>query len=296
MATGSAQAATLFLVLPLAALSCAGAPVRRLPVVDEMPPAPARASADMPVGDFVAFFPKVPSALAAGPDLSKYGIECSVAIKGGGVFTLARSDDGKTALFVMTAQPVTDLAKVVSFGDPKKSQDWGFVYDRNGDGWVDYIAFLLGRMPVGTPEILAQVPKRPWPKAPGQFQVPRQEAELMQRSERLVFSHFADDDFDGKADAVVGALQDPDRWSWYHRRAALRGKNHTQVVGEDWTFIEDITRREGPVPRAPDGHLVPVEGLGKSMDDVLQRMSLLFELVNSGIRDCRVPKGALPRE
>jgi hypothetical protein len=300
MAARTAQAAVLFLLLPLAALWSAQALERRLPVVDEMPPVPAGASATSPAGDVVTFYPRVPSALAAGPDLSRYGIECSVPIQGEGYFTLARSEDGKAALFILTAQAVTDLTKVVSFGDPKKSMDWGFLYDRNGDGWVDYIAFLLGAMPVETPEIVAKVPKRPTPQvdAEGQFKLKmsREEFDLSSRTVRLVFIHHADDDFDGKVDAIVSALRDPDRYAWIYRRAVLRSRSHTQGTDEDWVFEQDITHREGPIPRAADGRLVRLEGLGNVRENHLEEFSVLFQLTNEGLRNCRIPKGALPRE
>jgi len=114
-----------------------------------MLPAP---SATVPARDPLSFYPRASSVLESPPDLARYGIECSVPIKGG-YFTLAIRDDKREALLVLTEKPVTSLAKVVSFGgDPKKSQDWGFVYDRNGDGWADYIAFLDGAMAVTTPE------------------------------------------------------------------------------------------------------------------------------------------------
>lgn len=288
----------LLFLLPLATLTSAEARDRRLPVVDEMPPAPEQASATLPAGDLVTFYPRAPSTLDEKPELSRYLIECSAAIEGG-YFTLAMRDDGREALFVLAEKPLTSLANTLSFGDPGKIQDWGFVYDRNGDGWADYIAFLLGAMPVGTPEVLAQVPKRPMPKIGAQgratFDITHEEYALQKAHTRLVFIHYVDDGFDGKTDAIVSALHDPDHYGWIYRRAVLRSKDHSQVVDEDWVFVRDIATREGPIPRASDGRLVPLEGLGNVREKHLEHFAVMFDLVNSGLRGCRIPRGALPR-
>jgi hypothetical protein len=297
--TTARRRATLVVLLPIASLSYAQAPVRHLPVVDEMPPAPLTT---LPAGDVVAFFPKAPSALESGPALRLYGIECSVPIvtpDGKGYFTLAMRNDKREALFVLTEGPVTSLEKILSFGDESKTQDWGFLYDRNGDGWADYIAFLLGAMPVGTPEVLAHVPRRPMPKVSSEgtskYTITREEFALRAANARLVFIHYVDDDFDGKTDAIVSALQDPDHYGWIYRRAVLRSSDHSQTTDEDWVFLRDIAAREGPIPREPDGRFVRLEGLGDVREKHLEHFAEMFDLVNSGLRGCRVPRGILPR-
>jgi hypothetical protein len=301
MATRPAKVPILLLLLPLATLSCAQAPVRRLPVVDEMPPAPERASPGGPAGDFIAFYPRVPSVLDTKPDLSRYVIECSEA-SGRGYFSLALRDDGKSALYVLTAGRVTDLSRAIGLEiDGRGSLDWGFVYDRNGDGWADYFAFFLGLNPIETPDIPAQVPKRgPTPEAAGKEDDPaafatQEELKLMRARLKLVFIHYADDDFDGGVDALVSALQDPDRWGWVYRRAVVRSRSHSQVADEDWTFLSDIHVREGPVPRLADGRMTPLLGF-RWRENHLQGVSGFLGVINAGLRACRIPKGALPRE
>ena len=285
----------LLFLLPLAALSCAQAPVRRLSVIDEMPPAPEQASATQPAGDFVTFYPKVPSALNEKPDLSRYGIECSVPIvTHEGYFTLAMRDDRGEALFILTEKPVTSLAKTLSFRISEQgTMDWGFVYDRNGDGWADYIAFLLGAWPVGTPQVLAQLPRRPAVERGVKYSVPPEEAEMMVAHFRLVFIHYVDDGFDGKTDAIVSALEDPDHGGWI-KRAVLRSRDHSQIVDEDWVFVQDIAAREGPIPRDSGGRFVKLEGLGNVQEKHLEHFAVL-DRVNSGLRSCRIPRGVLPR-
>ena len=59
-------------------------------------------------------------------------------------------------------------------------------------------------------------------------------------------------------------------------------------------FVQDINLRTGPVPRTGAGRFEKLEGLRVS-DSHLEASSKLFDLLNSGIRGCRIPKGALPR-
>ena len=295
------RGALVLALFSIATLSCAQAPLRRLPVVDEMPPAP---SASAPHGDLLSFYPRAPSALEASPELARYGIECSVPIEGG-YFTLAMRDDKHEALFVFTEKPVTNLEKVISFGgDPTKSLNWGFAYDRNGDGWADYIAFLDGAMPVATPEVLALIPKRPMPELGPEgysYSVPGAEIQLQLLNVRLVFVHYVDDGFDGKTDAIVTSLQDPDHWGWVYRRAVLRSSDHSQTIDEHWTFVKDIAAKEGPIPRGPDDDFVSLGGFTKKGSSEMSRghrfggLSWPFDAVNAGLRGCRIPRGALPR-
>jgi hypothetical protein len=292
------RSAILLVLFPIGTLSCAQAPVRRLPVNDEMPPAP---SATVPAGDLLSFYPRAPSVLESPPDLARYGIECSVPIEGG-YFTLTMRDDMHEALFTLTEKPVTSLAKAVSFGaDPKKSLDWGFVYDRNGDGWVDYIVFLDGAMPVATPEVLALVPKRPMPREGDSYTMSREEAALQMLNIRLVFTHYIDDNFDGKTDAIVSSLLDPDHWGWVYRRAVLRSSDHSQSIDEHWVFVKDIAEKEGPIPREPDGNFVRLGGISKKgnaelSSDRFDGVSWPFDSANAGLRACQIPRGVLPRE
>lgn len=288
-------------LVSIGALSCAQAPPRRLPVADEMPVAPI---ATVPAGDLLTFYPRAPS-FSAAPELGRYGIECSVPITGG-YFTLALRDDRREALFVATGKPVTSLASVVSFGgDPGKSLDWGFVYDRNADGWADYVAFLDGARPVATPAVLALLPRRPMPEPTAEgvrHAISREEGELLMANTRLVFVHYVDDDFDGRTDALVSSLQDPNHWGWLSRRAVLRSSARSQAIDEHWVFVSDIAAREGPIPRGAEGRFVPLGGIGSEALDTLSRSNRLdgfswpLDVVNAGLRGCRLPRGVLPRE
>ena len=113
---------------------------------------------------------------------------------------------------------------------------------------------------------------------------------------KTLFVHYADDDFDGRVDAIVSAVHDPDRWGWLYRGAVVRSRSHSQEADEDWTFAQDIGVREGPVPRQADGRLTLL-GIGyKSGENQLEKASSVLRDLNAGLRACRLPKGALLKE
>jgi hypothetical protein len=256
-----------------------------------MPAAPAGATATVAPGDFLSFYPKAVAQTPSPADLSRYGIECTVPIEEG-YFTLARTMDGRSALIAFTRRPVTDLSEALSFGRPTKSLDWGLVYDRNGDGWVDYVVYLDGALFVENESVAGRIPKRPGAKSINLKEMAPGELQIMLENTRLVFIHHADDNFDGKSDAIVGVLWDPERPAWIYRRAVLRSHAFTQEIDEDWTFVTDITARTGSVPRTQEGYVV--EGIKGPHH--LENSTNLLNLINTGIRHCRIPKGALPRE
>jgi hypothetical protein len=290
----------LLFVLSLTIIACAQTPIRRLPVADEMPAKPAGADAIIPPGDFVSFYPRAAALTASPPKLARFGIECSVSTAWG-YFTLARTEDGRAALFVLTKKgPVTDVAKVISFdkiipigGAPMPNYDWGFLYDRNGDGWVDYLVFLEGAHPVKTEEISGLIPKKPGAKFGDPIKISsRGEMELIIDHFQLVFTHNADDNFDGKSDGVVAALRDTENPNWIYGNGVMRSRAFTQEVDEDWRFVTDIGTRAGSVPRTPKGFEVTFF----SGERPLETSSELLDAVNACVRACRIPKGALPRE
>lgn len=288
----------LFLIIcAFTLLACAQAPIRRLPVADDMPAKPAGADSNVPPGDFVSFYPCAAALTISPINLDLYRIECSVSSgekPHEGYFTLARTDDGKTALFVITEKgPVTNLAKVISFGgQPDRSLDWGFLFDRNSDGWVDYFVYLDGALPVKTEAIAGLIPKKTGAKHGDPIRIEsKEELKLIIMNTRLVFTHHADDNFDGKSDGVVEALWDLENPLWRYGNGVMRSRAFTQMVDEDWRFITDIGTRAGAIPRTPQGFDVSFFRDQRP----LETSTKLLDIINEGIRACRIPKGALPR-
>lgn len=264
----------------------------------EMPPKPAGADGKPARGDFVSFHERAAALTPAGggraPDLARYGIGCSLEMPSGGYFTLARTDDGRAALFVWTDRgPVRALEKVISFGDqPEKSLSWGWLYDRNGDGSVDYFTLADGAMPVISEEIAHLVPRRPGVKRGDPIKIESaEELRLLISNVQLVFTHHADDDFDGRSDAVVAALWYPENPAWIYRYGVLRSRAFTQAIDESWSFVSHIGTKAGSVPGEDGDFQVSFFREGAR---ALETSSRLLAAINDGIRACRIPKGDLP--
>jgi len=286
-------AATYLILLNACAASSPINLDRTLPIVDEMPAQPAVVNVNGQTGDILAFYPRAFEQTDASLDLKYYEIVCSEPqgfLKG--YFTLALKNEGRTALFLLTSNgPVTKLEKYISSG-PDNTLDWGFLYDRNGDGWVDYFTYLDGVLPVKTDENANLVPKHPGAKWGDKILITKEEFQILLKYSKRVFTHNADDNFDGKSDGVVAALKDPENPGWTYGYGMMRSSSFTQVIDKDWKFLSDIRSPIGQVPRKQNGFDV----LFFTEGNPLIISSRYLDFLNKGIRKCRLPRGALPSE
>jgi hypothetical protein len=234
--------------------------------------------------------------------LTSFRIVCSVPLEAAlsvspakttawsGYFTLAVSDSEHEVLWASGDKPVSDLAKSLSFGGPGTSE-WGFVYDRNGDGLVDAFFFLLGAGGYETPEIAARLPP-----STGTKMSPEEIKLFLGDGVRLLFRLVADDNFDGNVDALVDGMRDPARPQWHYRRAVFQSRVFSSEVDETWMFNTDIDSRLGPVPSTGNGFAIsPNNTLPRK--GLFEAYSSLLGLINAGVRKCRSVAGgslALP--
>ena len=78
----------------------------------------------------------------------------------GGVISFVTGADGKVLLAALSAQPLTDVTRDIWLsprflrageapvaGSETGTEDWAYVYDGNGDGQIDHMAFLIGALP-----------------------------------------------------------------------------------------------------------------------------------------------------
>ena len=287
------MAATYIIILHACAASSPTSPNRTLPVLDEMPAQPDSTHTSDQRGDILSFYPKAVDQTNTTLELKVYKIECSEPLGFlKGYFTLALTNEGRAALFLLTPKgPVTKLEKYI-FSGPDYTLDWGFMYDRNGDGWVDYFTYLDGVLLVKTNANANVIPKHPGAKWGDKISITEEEFQIMLKSYKRVFTHNADDNFDGKSDGVVAALKDPESPGWVYGYGMMRSSSFTQVIDKDWKFLSDIRSPIGPVPRRQNGFDV----LFFTEGNPLITSSHLLDLLNKGIRKCRLPKGTLPRD
>lgn len=266
---------------------------RQWPIVDEMPKKPAGINTTSQVGDMLSFYPRVATLMSSQEKIDTKIIECSKSLGlFRGYFTLARPEDNRAVFFVFTDKgPITDLNQV--FPEPG-SLDWGYIYDRNGDGWVDYFTYLDNALPVKTEEILDLIPDKSGYKPDEGIPIDsKKELMLIVKHSQLVFTHNADDNFDGKTDGVVAAVWDSQNPIWIYGNAVLRSRAYTQEIDDDWRFFSDIKTRAESVPRTSKGNYNISFYMGSNP---LEMSSEIMKSINKGIRKCRLPKGILPKE
>jgi len=104
---------------------------------------------------------------------------------------------------------------------------------------------------------------------------------------RIVFNHWADEDYDGRLDAVVQADLDPDR-SWVYRYIYAASTAHNGTLDDVWSFRTDTSSFNDSVTVTADGVLYhPIgapQGLLGAKD--LDEKSAIMTLMNEAIDSC----------
>jgi len=216
------------------------------------------------VDDLATFCAKMRSALDKKPDLSREVTECSEAFARGYLTPRKGTLDGRLAC------------------------------DRNRDGCI---AFVLGAMALGTPEVLSQGPRRPAPLARGRggmlrgtveadrglalvatYGITPEEHALPLAPVKLVIIHCAHDDLDGRTDAILSASR---------IRVPANGSTDEPSSGAGTTrpsstrtlcSCRTSPQREGPIPHDSGARFVKLRGLVRERH--LEHHSFVFDLVN----------------
>ncbi|SDP81894.1 hypothetical protein [Desulforhopalus singaporensis] len=118
-------------------------------------------------------------------------------------------EKGKILLVVFTHEKFKEPRKNIYAGTtsgglpPGATLNWGYVFDRNHDGKVDYLSFLDGGnvvVPDGWQGDLPNLNKA----------ITAEELKFIMANMRLVFWHMVDDNFDGFPDRVIVSLRNID--------------------------------------------------------------------------------------
>lgn len=124
--------------------------------------------------------------------------------------------------------------------------DWAYVYDRNGDGRADYLCYLAGPIPVKGDSFPADFPRDGEPLTQAQL-------DYALDHQRYIFTHAADEDFNGAIDALVLHVRDPDR-AWVNQFAALLAWGGASP-DSSWTFRHSIAEPTGTLREVDGGYL-----------------------------------------
>jgi len=164
--------------------------------------------------------------------------------------------------------------------------DFGYVYDRNGDGKIDYISYLVGPMPFKQKDFPANYPKRGQPINLHQYKIALE-------SMALLFRHRADDNYDGKVDAVVIEALDPET-DWVEGRMALRSTKFDGAVDEAWFFKDDISVKEKDAERLGNGFRARwIGGIGSIFGPVeLAKTDYALSMFTEAAEKCKLTSGS----
>ncbi len=236
----------------------------------------------------LSFYPTADSIVAYPSPIGRYEIKCWKKISSNYVTFIGKKGEKRVLIAAVTTRRLknlrSDISLTVQFHGPRPYfgdiTTWGYIFDRNGDGLIDYMALVAGAAAVEDEKIPEDFPGF-------QQAMSKQQFELYISHTRIVFNHWADDDYDGRIDAAVQYDMNPFR-SWVRRYLlirctkfddrfddvrAFRGKISTATASANFTPEE--------VPYYPMG-----ESQGKFTTKLFAENSNIMALINRAARSC----------
>ncbi|MFI5252929.1 MAG: hypothetical protein ACHQQQ_10930 [Bacteroidota bacterium] len=175
----------------------------------------------------------------------------------------------KVRIVAVTPKPIKDVRKdialTVQFAGyyPRAGRvtSWGWIWDRNGDGKIDYLALLGGAAPVERGDMPEDYPPRG-------VQMNADQIEFMVGHCRLIFNYWADDNFDGKLDGLIHFDLDPVR-DWVQDQIVIRSTKFNTKFDEVWAFQDKMANRADTVSYS--NNRVPYHPIGKPIDEITEQ-------------------------
>jgi hypothetical protein len=197
--------------------------------------------------------------------------------------------EGKARIAAVTLKPLADPKEIslsVQFKDITPTigavTTWGYIFDRNRDGKVDYLALIGGAAGFKPDDFPEDYPSRP--------PYTRPQLELFVSNCRLVFDHWGDDNFDGNLDAAVHIDMDSLGRDWVDKWIVARSMHHDDRLDDAWSFRR--TAADEHVPVAASGKGVPYRAITKK-NEYLTGKSLgeangILNLINKAAKACKL--------
>ncbi len=169
-------------------------------------------------------------------------------------------------------------------GIPKGgTRDWGYVFDRNHDGKVDYLAFLDGPNPVVPDDWVGELPQ-----LGGQSTV-EELREVVLPNIKLVFWHLVDDNFDDRHDGVAVSMRNVENM-WIDGWVVARDSDFDGRYDECKSFQGVIHKELGPCEGAADDYRVANKrpsGLGR-----IPPGYGMLQFINAAASECKLTGNA----
>ena len=186
--------------------------------------------------NMVDFYRYADSLAQTPPMINELKILGSKKISNRYVTIVGYPEDKSVVLAAVTLEPIKKLSEDISLNvrfrkmipDMGKVSTWGYIFDRNQDGKVDYMALIGGAAPYKDSEFPEDYPYK------GQA-LQHAHMEYYITHCKLVFNHWADDNFDGMLDGVIHIDMDPDR-DFVDHQIVVRSTKFNGTFDDVWAF------------------------------------------------------------
>jgi hypothetical protein len=284
--------------------------------------------------DIVSFYPTVAAEADHPPPLKSLVVLCEQQLEWRerrGRLTFVGHPDGTALLVVIDAkvgipEKTISLTPIGGEFPPRRltppHSAWGYIWDRNGDARVDYLALLSeplfvlpDSVPVEFPTVI-QAPEsselddatyyfgwadRPPSREPGQrsgrfsrtvkgpagtVAIDRDALPILMDRLRVVFRHYDDDNFDGRLEAIILAEPEFD-WDLIVRSTVFYRASGWGLVDSVWSYrnaITDSVSAERPLGR--DYYHSPLSLQRMPVSTFFDQGEGFMELINLGVSKC----------
>ena len=212
-----------------------------------------------PPPDILSFYATAVSVTESPPRMSTLSVLCHTMLPSrvsnqSDIYSFIGGRDKKVLLAARSTQELTNLGEAISLKDLVSGHtkgpgavQWAYVFDRNRDGKIDYIAFPEGFSPVEPKDFPSDFPKQLGNFTP-------QQAQYLRSILKVVFYHYADDAFRGEITAVVVDALDRESDYLVAGGQLVRSSRFDGVLDECWFFSGEIGRKSGDCERSGEGY------------------------------------------
>ncbi len=248
--------------------------------------------------DVLSFYATARAITQSPPDESTLSIICqkilSDSVLKDAFVSFIADRSKKVLLAAFSKKELTRIVGAISLKDwvsgRTKGDDaveWVYVFDRNRDGKIDYIAFPVGFFPVEPKDLPPNFPKRL-----GGFT--REQFQYLRSISKLIFLHYADDAFTGTITAVVFFAVDPQSDYLVAGGQLIRSSHFDGALDECWYFDETIGPKSGDCVRSGEGYRTRLgsyeDGFATVGPQQLADFSQLLSALNEAAELCGLTK------
>jgi len=248
-----------------------------------------------PRKSIIDFYPLADSLSEFPPFDKKLRLICQKRLQKRYVSFVGIEGEQKVLLIAVTVKKIRNIQDSISLSvefngimpHPGKISTWGYVFDRNKDGKVDYMALVGGAAPFKDDNFPDGYPFRGEPIK----DYDQNELEYWVSHCKLVFNHWTDDNFNDTLDALIHVDLDPTR-DWVERKIVVQSTKFDGRFDDVWAFRQHIDEEPDSVEYS--GTRVPYYPIGKSKDEitkaVLDEKTDIMILIQQAAKECGLTK------